>query len=345
MPDRVTLKDIAERARVGVATVDRVLNARAPVSEATAARVLHAAEALGYHAQALMRRRIEERAPEKTFGIILQKQGKWFYRSLASEIRAAVKGLPSVRGTAVIEYVESLSPEAIALAIRTMRQRADAIAVVSLDHATVSAAVDECAEAGVPVVALLSQLNAQKISGYVGIDSRKAGRTAGWFMARLAESRGEVGILIGSHRYRTQEDREVGFRSYLREKAPGMRLRDSVVYLDDAAVAYEAAAEVLNASTELRGLYHCGGGVEGVIQAMTEAKRQHDVIFICHEKSPAATQGLLDGTVDLVIANPLEEIAESLAATLVKVVSPSDGATLGLLDGTVPFSLVTSENI
>ena len=345
MPNRITLKDLAETAGVGVATVDRVLNARAPVSEATANRVLVAAETLGYHAQALMRRRIEERAPEKTFGVILQKQGKWFYRSLAAEIRAAVKALPMVRGTVVIDYVEDLSPDSIAHALRTMRQQADSIALVSLDHATVTAAVDECAEAGVPVVALLSQLNAQKIAGFVGIDSRKSGRTAAWMMAHLTNRTGEVGILIGSHRYRTQEDREVGFRSYLREHAPEIRLRDSVVYLDDTPVAYEAAAEVLTASPNLSGLYHCGGGVQGVIQALTEAKRQRDVAFICHEKSPAAVQGLLDGTVDLVIANPLAKLSETLAETLARTVTASDGPPPGPLDGIVPFALVTPENI
>ncbi|MGI9435856.1 MAG: LacI family DNA-binding transcriptional regulator [Geminicoccaceae bacterium] len=46
MAERITLKDIADQAGVGVATVDRVLNGRAPVSAKTAARVLQAAETL-----------------------------------------------------------------------------------------------------------------------------------------------------------------------------------------------------------------------------------------------------------------------------------------------------------
>ena len=43
---KITLADIAREARVGVATVDRVLNKRAAVKESTARRVLEAARRL-----------------------------------------------------------------------------------------------------------------------------------------------------------------------------------------------------------------------------------------------------------------------------------------------------------
>ncbi len=45
---KITLADIAREARVGVATVDRVLNKRAAVKESTALRVLEAARRLGF---------------------------------------------------------------------------------------------------------------------------------------------------------------------------------------------------------------------------------------------------------------------------------------------------------
>lgn len=45
---KITLADIAREARVGVATVDRVLNKRAAVKESTARRVLETARRLGF---------------------------------------------------------------------------------------------------------------------------------------------------------------------------------------------------------------------------------------------------------------------------------------------------------
>ncbi|RMF64629.1 MAG: LacI family transcriptional regulator, partial [Bacteroidetes bacterium] len=57
----VTIYDIAERSGVSIATVSRVFNNHARVSEATRRRVLEVAEALGYQphasAQSLARRR------------------------------------------------------------------------------------------------------------------------------------------------------------------------------------------------------------------------------------------------------------------------------------------------
>ena len=139
MSRRATLKDIAAEAGVGVATVDHVLNGRAPVMSTTVARVLATAESLNYHAHGLMRRRIEEMAPAKTLDFILQKKGEWFYQSLAKSIGDAAANFREIRGSIVIEFVENLSPDDLARALERMRRRVDAIALVAVDHPKVSA--------------------------------------------------------------------------------------------------------------------------------------------------------------------------------------------------------------
>lgn len=45
---KVTMADIAKEARVGIATVDRVLNKRTPVKESTERKVLESARRLGF---------------------------------------------------------------------------------------------------------------------------------------------------------------------------------------------------------------------------------------------------------------------------------------------------------
>lgn len=338
---RITLKNVADRAGVGVATVDRVLNGRAPVSAATAGRVLAAAEEMNYHAHELLRRRIEEMAPAKILGFVLQKESKWFYQSLAKELRTAAQNLRSIRASVEILFVESLSPDDLAQAVDQLKGHVDAIGLVAVDHPKINAAVSSSVKAGVPVFALLSQLNAPKLAGYVGINGRKAGRTAGWAMSKFTQNSGQVGILIGSHRYLGHEALEVGFRSYLREYAPNIHLRDSVVYLDDAAVAYEATAEILRVAPELNGLYHCGGGVQGAVKALEEAGRAHEISYVCHERSPTAVQGLLDGTVDLVIASPVEEIAIKTTRAMARAL---DGKVSTPAEMVAEFHVTTPEN-
>ena len=339
---RVTLNDIAKHAQVGVATVDRVLNRRAPVSKATAARVLSAAEQLGYHANHLIRRRVEEMAPAVTLGFVLQKESKWFYQSLAAQIRHAASELLNVRATVRLTFVDSLAPSSLASAIEDMAASADAIGLVAIDHPQVVAAVDQSAEAGRPVFALLSPLNAAGVSGYVGIEGRKAGRTAGWAMTKLSPAEGEVAVLIGSHRYLGHEALETGFRSYMQAYAPATRLRDSLVYLDDSAIAYEAASELLQTNKALAGLYHCGGGVSGVVRALEESGRARDVAYICHEGSPHARRALVDGTIDLALVTPIEQIARTVTAAMATRIT---GRQKDYALAPIPFEILSPENL
>ncbi|HKB93581.1 MAG TPA: LacI family DNA-binding transcriptional regulator [Gaiellaceae bacterium] len=58
---RPTIRDVAERAGVSIATVSRVLNARADVSADTRARVAAAAETLGYAADSVARALVSQR--------------------------------------------------------------------------------------------------------------------------------------------------------------------------------------------------------------------------------------------------------------------------------------------
>ena len=176
---RATLKDIAEAAGVGVATVDRVLNQRAPVSEATTRLVVNAAEALNYHASGLMQRRLEEVAPRKRLGFILQKQGKWFYQAIKMGIERCCSDLRDIQAEADIVFVETLSPTDLAAAVEELSDRVEAIGLVSIDHPMVHAAIQASVQKDVPVFALLSPLTEPCIAGYIGVDGRKAGRTAG----------------------------------------------------------------------------------------------------------------------------------------------------------------------
>ena len=337
---RTTLKDIAQAAGVGVATVDRVLNQRAPVSPATTKLILNAAEELNYHATGLMRRRLEVIVPKKRLGFILQKQGKWFYQAIKEEIERYSRKLQDIQAEIEIIFVEPLSPNDLAEAVSKLSKRVDVIGLVSIDHPIVNAAVQYSVQRGVPVLAMLSPLSEPSIVGYIGIDGRKAGRTAGWFMSKLLNGPDEVGILIGSHRYIGQEDKEVGFRSFIRENSSNIRLRESLVYLDDSAVAYEAVAEMLKSCPNLKGIYHCGGGVSGAINALREADRK--VAYICHEDSPLALAALRDGTADLIIATPVEQLAQQVTHAMQEwVVGRYSSVQLRPLG----FRIITPENI
>ncbi|WP_313119876.1 LacI family DNA-binding transcriptional regulator, partial [Pantoea septica] len=85
---KVTMSAIAREAGVGVATVDRVLNQRAPVRGATEQKVLAAASRLGYrHAQS---RLLHPGAPPTAtlrMGFLLLSTDYSLYRQLSEALR------------------------------------------------------------------------------------------------------------------------------------------------------------------------------------------------------------------------------------------------------------------
>lgn len=317
---RTTLEDVAHAAGVGVATVDRVLNARARVAPQTATRVMAAAESTGYHGNALLKRRLAEMAPACRFGFLLQKKGKWVYRRLAEDLRHATLARRDVRAQPVFSFVGSLSEDGLAAEIARLGSEVDALAVVSVEHPAISAAIDACAARGVAVYALLSPLSAEGLAGYIGLDGEKAGRSAGWAMARLARPEGGIAVLVGSQRYLGQQANERGFRAAMARYAPSRLIAPTLIYLDDEAVAFEAAREVLARGPDLAGLYHSGGGVGGVVRALETSGRADQLTYICNARTPESEAALRSGVADLVIAGAFDRIARTAAACMAEAV-------------------------
>jgi len=83
MANRVTIADVARAAAVSVATVDRVMNKRHAVREATAKRVFEAATQIGYHAANVIGARLQQDLPMYRVGILLQRPHQSFYQALA----------------------------------------------------------------------------------------------------------------------------------------------------------------------------------------------------------------------------------------------------------------------
>lgn len=342
-PRRPTIADVAAAAEVSVATVDRVLNRRHPVREATARRVLEAAESLGYHATPLLRARVQAQQKTCRMGFLLQRESSPFYQQLASHLEAAAQGLAGRESRPLIEFVGELDAVRIVERLQSLSRRVDALAVVSVDHPRVTEEIERLHREGIPTFTLLSDLSASLRAGYVGLDARKAGRTAAWAITRLARKPGAVAIFVGSHRYLDHDTREISLRSYLREFAPDFRLLEPLVDLEQPAVAYDAALTLLKRHPELVGIYSAGGGTDGIIQALVEAGRSEDVVVVCNELTPSIRSALIDGVVDLVIATPTVALAERTVRVMLDALARP--ATTPAAPIMLPFELYGPENI
>nr|WP_315243636.1 substrate-binding domain-containing protein [uncultured Albidiferax sp.] len=345
MKSKITLHDVAEAAGVSTATVDRVLNSRLPVREGTTLRVIAAAEKLGYHAVGLMRARLKERVPVRHLGFCLQKRNDHFYQTLAAALQQAAAQNQPETCVAHITFMDALEPAAIAEQLLELGSKVDALAVVAVDHPHVTAAVEALFEQGTPCFALLSDISALHRAGYIGLDNRQRGRTAAWAISRLnRQATGEVAVFVGSHRYLGHELSEISFRSYLRENAPGFKVLDTLVNLEDPQLAYEATLELLARHPDLVGLHLTGGGGAGVIRALREDAAGRELVVVCNELNATTRAALIDGVVDLVIHTPQERLAQTAVAQMLAATLPGAVVT-GPQQKLLAMDLFTPENM
>ncbi|MGI0528105.1 LacI family DNA-binding transcriptional regulator [Rhizobium giardinii] len=343
MSGRPTIADLAKAAGVSVATVDRVLNGRHRVREETARRVYDAAKSIGYHAVGLLRQRVFEDLPQYRLGFILQKPNQFFYQSMAKEIENAALSAPSIRVVPQIDFAASSTPTAITEKLRAMAARNQAIALVGPDYPAVTTVVEELKERGIPVFSLLSDFATGVREGYVGLNNRKAGRTAAWMIAKAATRPGKVAAFVGSHRFHGHELREIGFRSYFREHAPEFEVLDTLVNLETAEITHEATLNLLQRHPDLIGFYVCGGGMEGAISALAEEKLARKLLVVVNELTPESRAALAEDLVTMAIATPVAQLARELVGLMVGAIERGLAAVPG--QTFLPFDIFTPENI
>ena len=275
---------------------------------------------------------------------------KWHHKDyrdtlLGDALTEATRASPSIRGRPVVEFVNDLTPGYVSERLLKLGKEADAVAVVAADHPYITKAIDRLEQDGVPVVALISDLTAQRRAGYVGLDHWKVGRTAAWAVSNICKHPGKVGIIVGSHRYLCQDVCEMSFRSYFREHAPDFQLLEPLTSLEESRYAYENTLDLVKRTPDLVGLYVAGGGIRGVMQALRDerAGAARQLVTVGHELTDETRSGLTDGVLKLVLSVPLARLAETTVDAMLRATerSGAEPSTQWLL----PFDVYTAENL
>ena len=298
------MPDVARRAGVSTATVDRVLNRRPGVRSATARRVLGAAAALGYIAEA----DYADAAPAASLRLVflLPAGSNRFLAMLGRLVGGSEAPLAALGVRCRVETVEGFHPERLARDLLRHGRNADGVAFMALEHPAVREAVNALAARGVPCVTLISDVANSRRAGYVGLDNRAAGRTAADLIARFLGGRpAKVAMIAGSLSYRAHEEREMGFLSLFQERYPQVEVVGLREGRDDEARNHRHARALLAQHPDLAGIYNIGGGPEGVARALVEVRGGKDVVFVGHGLTPGTRALLVEGVMDAVITqNP-----------------------------------------
>ena len=253
-PMKVTIKEIAERAGVHRATVDKVLHNRVGVSDEVRMKVQRIIKEMGY-------------TPNPA-GRVLQKQGNRYHiEAILVEVDALPflkagieKGIQNQVGFD-IEVTYSISKFQDAERQRefidnAIAARADGIIISPINSKRVRKAIDRAVDVGIPVVTTNADIDGTKRSCCVGIDNRKAARIAGRLMGQFLGGKGKIAVVSSAVSSENNNYcvlmREVGFLEFIRNTYPDIEIAACIDSFEDSDITYEKTAALLKAHKDLQ---------------------------------------------------------------------------------------------
>jgi len=319
MADRVrhtrpTVRDVARKAGVSLATVDRVLNARPGVRQGTIDKVQTAVAELGYTRDVGASMLARSRSVQLRF--LLPGGANPFFDRLARTIAREAGAMAGPRTTITLDRFASLDAQALADALDGLdRSECDCAVIVASEDGRVREAVMRAHNRRIAVMTLVSDLPESKRRHFVGIDNVAAGRTAASLMGRFCPTRGKVAMIVGSMGQRDHRERFIGFHELMLEEFPLTDLIGPLEGYDDAHETSKRVTELLAHDPDVAGLYSMGAGNEGLIRALRISGKSHRVRVIAHELTPETRTGLMDGSIDVVLdQDPDSEVRAAIAA-------------------------------
>jgi LacI family transcriptional regulator len=307
-----TVAEIAELAGLGTATVDRVINDRPGVREKTRSRVMAAIKELQESQELQPDLPVQRIAficeAGSSFITIIEREVKKFIRE-HTEYRFTFDSIPNIQ----------VNAERFSALIHSRSKECEGIILVSRDEAKVNRAVRGAVDRGVPVICLTTDLPNSRRTAYVGVDQVSTGATAAWLMGKMLPKKSGKILLLFSANYRTQEEREIGFRRVLRTEYPHLHILERVNFNDEAEGAYMSVRKYLLEHEPMAGIYNMAGGNRGVARALKEFGLSDRVLFVGHELS-SFTRTLLDtGEMDIVLGHDVQQEIQHCISILKKI--------------------------
>jgi LacI family transcriptional regulator len=312
----LTLKDIARRAGVSLATVDRVLHNRPGVRPDTARRVREAIERDAF--QPHMGAAELARGRARRFAFVMPFGPNLFMQQILSQLSEMSAWLAARRLAVQTVTTDVFDPAVLASTLESLGADYDGVAVVALDHPSVRAAISDLVDGGTKVVTLVSDVPSSRRYHYVGIDNIAAGRTAGALVGRLTGPRpGKVAIVAGSIALRDHAERIFGFNQVMSSEFGHLELLPVVEGRDEDQRSEDLTMRLLRDHPDIVGLYNVGAGTPGVAKALMDAGRGKQVIFVGHDVTVVTRKLLLNGVMDAVISqNPGHEARAAVRVLL-----------------------------
>lgn len=288
-----TIKEIATLAGVGSASVDRVLNNRPGVKEKTRVRVMGALEKLKSEQSEIRLVRAE----------VVCASGVAFNDAMKQAIDTVNRTSPGAQLTGHFVPTAEIDAGLIARQILDCGERAGGVIVIAHEHPLINRAIRDLVARDVPVVCATTDLPSSRRTAYVGNDQYAAGSVAAQLIGQILPQERNSILLVMSVAFRSQQDREMGFRRVLRAAFPHLHIEERMVSDDRPDSTQEQLSRYFASADPPAAIYNVAGANRGVAGALEAQGRALDTIFVGHELTRFSRSLLDRGVMDYVISH------------------------------------------
>ena len=342
MPSTATIAEIAARAGVGTATVDRVLNKRPGVNAETMQRVLRAVAEIGAPPQ----RGRPRRDGNFRFAFVLPADETPFLELVDRQIAQSAGDFRHQHVTEVTYRLGAADGDEFAAGLAQMAN-CEGVALMAPDVPQVKLAINELVRSGVHVVTLFSDVAGSMRETHVGADSRAAGRTAGLLLARMVSGPPRDTLLLASQatRLSAEIERRIGFAQVLEEHFPHLQMLRLPDLPPGDIAAGRAFARFLQKEIDparIAGLYNVGSGSAGLARALEAAGLAGKVPMAAHDLTDEHRTLLSDGSFAYLLTQDIHYCV-GVAARVLRALCENVRGALNVVQPRV--EILTSENL
>jgi len=309
--------DVARLAGVSQAAVSRTFTPGASVSEETRAKVLAAAEQLGYRPNVIARSLI--RKSTNMIGLVVMRFTNPFYSRMIRDFTRALQDLGYLTllfNIADVHEVEDALPTAL-------QYQVDGLIITS---ATLSSKMaEECARSGTPVVLFGRYASSDNIN-VVRCDNVLGGRLVADALLDAGHQR--LAYIAGEEGASTNRDREEGFMERLRERGYEPSFRESAGdYTYESG--FEAARRLLQRDDPPDAIFCASDliamGALDLARYQLGIKLPEDLAIIGFDDIPMASWLGYSLTT---VRQPVEEMVQSTIQVLMNAIESPDSETM-----------------
>lgn len=259
MGEKIRIKDIAVKSGVSVGTVDRVLHNRPNVSKSARERVEKVLEEINYQPN-MYASALAYNKSYKFYLVIPQHESEAYWEEIEEGAMQACLMRRDFHINVEIVYYERYDTESFSEAFRkVIKSSPNGVIVVPSELEITQQYTDVLIDKDIPFILLDSYMPDLKPLSFYGQDSFSSGYFAAKMLMLIASKEKEIMLMKqtknGKVASKQQDNREVGFRHYMRDHFPSVDIIEVDLPLGKDKSVYDDILEKF--FNEHPALHHC----------------------------------------------------------------------------------------